>query len=423
MSIVKLPQMPWYGDIDIELDFPDSWEVNLLKMYGDDALAISEEQIKKSFSNPIGSERICDVAKGKKDAVIIFDDLTRPTKIYGILPFVIEELREGGIPDNKIRFISAIGAHGVMNLIAFRKKLGEGITEKFCVYNHNPYENCTFLGHTSKQIPVSINSDFIDSDVKIGIGCIVPHRVNGFGGGGKIVAPGIAHIDTIEGTHNVVKQYFTGNAIDPTMEPGRYEESLLRPQIEEIAKMSGLQIKVDAITNSNRDTTALFVGDPILEHRHAVNTMAKKHYATPSMENPDIIIANAYSEASEAAKAIGTSLKLATKPGSTIVLISIFPEGQVTHYLIRSFGHTIGGRLFKPKTELPHNISHFFTLSPYVSMSDADWFAPYQKITWCQTWSEVMTFLQKLYPDKARVAIIKDATLQYFPSNYKDITS
>ena len=98
-----------------------------------------------------------------------------------------------------------------------------------------------------------------------------------------------------------------------------------------------------------------------------------------------------------------------------MVIIFMFPEGQVTHYLLRSFGHNIGGRLYKPKTTFPKNIKRLLALSPYISMADADWFGPYQQVTWCRKWKEVLEQLQQLYPEKARVAVVKDATLQYFP--------
>lgn len=419
MTTIQLPQMPWYGDEEIQVNFPSSWEVSFLRMNGDDAPPISEEQMRAAFANPIGSERIKEIAQGKKNVVILFDDLTRPTKTYELVPYVLDELREAGISEGNIRFICALGAHGAMNLTAFVKKLGKGVAERFCVYNHNPYENCTFLGHTSKQMPIALNKDFMDSDVKIGIGSIVPHRLNGFGGGGKIILPGIASIDTIEATHSAFSQYFAATSVDAGMEPGKYEDNLLRPQIEEATKMSGLQVKVDALVNTRRETTALFVGDPIEEHHYAVNDFARKHYATPMVDSPDIIIANAYCEASESAKALGVSLKLAKKENTALVLISMFPEGQVTHYLLRSFGHNIGGRLYKPKNTLPKNVKNLFVLSPYMSMADADWFGPYQEIVWCHKWEEVLNKLEKLYPAKATVAVIKDSTIQYFPDNYQ----
>ena len=418
MNTIRLPQMPWYGDEQIELSFPPSWEINVLRMNGDGAPPISTEQIRQAFDHPIGSERIRELARGKKSAAILFDDFTRPTRAYELIPYVLEELREAGMSDSNIRFIAAIGAHGVMNLTAFSKKLGKEIPERLFVYNHNPYENCTFLGHTSKQMPVALNKGFMDCDVKIGIGCIVPHRLNGFGGGGKMILPGIASIDTIEATHSAFSRYFAAASVDAGMEPGKYD-NVLRPQIEEATKMSGLQVKIDALVNTRRETTALFVGDPIEEHHYAVNDFARKHYATPMVDSPDIIIANAYCEASESAKALGVSLKLANKENTALVLISMFPEGQVTHYLLRSFGHNFGGRLYKPKTTLPAKVKHLFVLNPYINLADADWIGPYDQVVWCRAWEEVLEQLQKLYPGTAKVAVVRDSTIQYFPEDYQ----
>ena len=417
MTLVRLPQMPWYGDEEIDLNFPSSWEVYCLCMNGDDTRPIREDEIREAFAHPIGCGRIREIARRKKDAVILFDDLTRPTKTYELVPYVLQELREAGISDGNIRFICALGAHGAMNLIGFEKKLGKKVPEQFCVYNHNPYENCVFLGQTSKEIPVALNKGFMDCDVKIGIGCIVPHRLNGFGGGGKIILPGIASIDTIEAAHAAFSKYLTASSLNADLEPGKYEDNVLRPQIEEAVIMSGLQVKVDALVNSKRETIALCVGDPVKEHHYAVNNIAKKHYATPMIDAPDIIIANAYSEASESVKALGVSLKLVKKENTTVVLISMFPEGQITHYLLRSFGNSVGGRMYKRKTTLPMNVKHLFILTPYINMVDADWLGPYDQVVWCCKWEEVLVQLEKLYPTKARVAVIKDATIQYFPNN------
>ncbi len=122
--IINVPQMPWYGDTELALEFPDSWQVNTYRMAGQDTPKIGDKEIRAAFQNPIGTPRIAELAKGKKDVVILFDDLTRPTKTAELVPYVLEELKEGGIRDENIRFISALGAHGVMRLMDYVKKLG-----------------------------------------------------------------------------------------------------------------------------------------------------------------------------------------------------------------------------------------------------------------------------------------------------------
>ena len=183
--IVKVPQFPWYGDTELELDFPSSWEVTVCRMAGHDAPKLTDLEIQAAFLNPIGTPRISHMARGRKEVVIIFDDLSRPTKVAELVPYVLQELKEGGIKDETIRFIASVGAHGAMKLMDFVKKLGSDIVQRFPVYNHNPFQNCTYLGDTSRGTPVSINSEVMSCDLRIAVGSILPHPVAGFGGGAK----------------------------------------------------------------------------------------------------------------------------------------------------------------------------------------------------------------------------------------------
>ena len=66
---VRLPQMVWYGDTELEIDFPDSWDVKVCYMQGHNAPPLSEDGIRKAFQNPIGSKTIREMAKGKKEVV------------------------------------------------------------------------------------------------------------------------------------------------------------------------------------------------------------------------------------------------------------------------------------------------------------------------------------------------------------------
>ena len=67
----------WYGDMELTLDFPSGWEVEILGPK--DAPALSDTQIEQAFAEPIGTQRISALAKGKKSAAIVVDDLSRPT--------------------------------------------------------------------------------------------------------------------------------------------------------------------------------------------------------------------------------------------------------------------------------------------------------------------------------------------------------
>jgi nickel-dependent lactate racemase len=280
--------------------------------------------------------------------------------------------------------------------------------DRFPVYNHNPYENCTLLGKTSRGTPVSINAEVMSCDLKIGIGCIVPHPLTGFGGGGKIIVPGVASIDTIEANHGPLlarsERSQTGT--------GKFEENLLRLDILEAAKMAGLDIKIDTIVNAKRETSALFIGEVEATHKEGVR-LAKEVYATPKIEGMDVVIANAYSKGNEAMLAVPIAAELLKESGGDVVLIVNTPEGQITHYIMRSFGKRISGRLWRPRTRLPRKVKRLFVLAPYKDKAGADWIAPLDSIVWAKTWDEVLAELRIAYAAGAKAAVIPDATIQY----------
>lgn len=75
---------------------------------------LTHPEIEKSFPKPISSKPIRELAKGKREIVILFDDLARQTLVFEVLPWVLRELGEAGISDEQIRLIAALGAHGAL---------------------------------------------------------------------------------------------------------------------------------------------------------------------------------------------------------------------------------------------------------------------------------------------------------------------
>jgi len=404
---VKLRAMVWYGDIEIDINFPESWDVHVCAMKGQNAPVLTDAGIREAFARHIGTKSIRELARGKKEVVIIFDDMSRPTPVSVIVPYVLEELAQAGIPDDNIRFVGAPGGHGTMNRIDFAKKLGDDIAGRFLVFNHNPYENCTYLGKTSWGTPVSVNSEVMACDLKIGIGCIVPHPLNGFGGGGKIILPGVSSLETIHINHSTF-------APSPLCGIGRCDNNPFKQDIDETAKMAGLDVKIDAILNLKREITALFVGDPALEHAEGVK-VAREHFATEFISDADIVIANCYSKANEVILAPLIAAPSLKKEGGDMVIISVTPEGQIPMYWTRSWGKAMGGQGWYPRKGLPPNTKRLTIMSPYPDKAGVDCIAPYELVGWAETWDEVICRLEETYGDSARVAVIPDVTVQYFP--------
>jgi len=406
---LTLPQLLWYDKSQLELEFPDSWDVHYLPPNGHDRPKLTPQQIEQAFANPIGAPRIRDLARGKKEVAILFDDITRPTRTYETLPYVLQELEEAGITDDQIRLIAAIGSHGTHDNNALRKKLGQETLERFPVYQHNPWENCIPVGTTSHGTPLAVNREVMSCDLKIGIGCILPHPQVGFGGGGKIILPGVSHIDSIEYFHGKVME-----SAPQTTGPGNYDENVMRFDTEEAAKLAGLDMTIDALMNMRGEMTALFVGDPVQEHREAVK-LAKQVYATEGISGADIAVTNAFLKSSEAAIAVMIAIRSIKLPGGTVVININAPEGQMVHYLLRSFGKSYGGRRYIQR-KVPTGGFKVIVLNPLKDLTCVDLFGDAQSVIWAKNWDDVMNELRPSHPDGAKVAVYPDGTMQYLAS-------
>jgi len=333
MKKATIPWGCWRGNKNLPLTFPNHWKVHMASMA--DGPDLSQPEIRKAFQNPIGQETIRRLAEGKKTAVIAVDDLTRPTQAYRFLPFILEELNQGGIKDENIKIVMAIGCHRPLMKIDQEKKLGKKIANRFPVYNHHPYENLVNVGTTSRGTPVQINRYFIEAEVKIGIGFITPHPIAGFGGGGKIVIPGLGSIDTIEKNHTPA---FMGKIGSTGFSQGYdLNTNALRLDIEEGARMAGLNLIVNSVGTSDGKTAGVFVGDLVQAHRAAVE-LAGKIYLTEAPLDADIGIFNAFPEDTElvqAQKALnvwtGNLSRRLVSAGGKVVIATASSDGLGFH--------------------------------------------------------------------------------------------
>jgi nickel-dependent lactate racemase len=402
-NIIKLPQMAWDDPREADFPLPDSWDVETCNIAGYNRPALTDDQIRASITSLIGAAPIREQAKNKKEVVILFDDMTRITRASKIVPFILEELALAGISNDQIRFMAATGTHGPINRWDFAKKLGPDIVARYPVYNHNPYENCTYVGTTSYGTKAYINAEVMHCDFKIGIGSVTPHGFAVFSGGGKIVLPGVSSIDTVEANHAIT--------LNP-QDRKDYSTNPRRRDMEEVAKLAGLNVVVECIINVRGDSVDIFAGDTTAAAEAAVE-VAKTHYLAPKAKDKDIVIANAYVKASEAGgvtRGAAVSLK---ETGGDIVVVANAPSGHVNHYLMGSWGRTIGGRM-NMKRPIDPRINHYIYYSQYPEMSSIINVEPREKAQLVSTWDEVVQTLKQYHGDSASVAAYPSADIQYF---------
>jgi len=411
-NILRLPQLAWFGTKELELPLPDDWRVEIGYMAGYNRPGLKPDQIREALTkNLIGIPPIRELAKGRKEAVIIFDDMTRVTRAADFVPFVLEELAAAGIPDSNIRFVAALGCHGAMNRIDFVKKLGEETLSRFPVFNHNPYANCTYVGTTKTHgTKVYVNDEVMKCDLKIAIGSVVPHPRTGFGGGGKIILPGVTSFETIEQNHQMFFQTLQDKG-PQSMVMGVYDTNVPRFDIEEAADLVGLDILINCLVNMWGETVAVYAGALRPTYDEAVKA-AKKHYLTPKLTGKDIVIANAFAKANEAWISLPITYPALKPEGGDIVIIANHPEGQVTHYLLGPFGETIWGPLRRER-KLPPQVNRLIVYTEYPDLSSRCWFGGKTKALFLHRWDDVLKLLQDKSDKGAAVAVYPNAEIQY----------
>lgn len=414
MNVITVPQLAWYKTKELQLPFPDSWQIEVCNMAGYNRPALKPEEIKAAIAKPIGLPSIRELARGKKEVVIIFDDMTRVTRVAEIVPAVLEELAQAGIPDNKIQFICALGSHGALDREDFIKKLGEDVLARFPVYNHNPFGKCTYVGITKTfGTKVYVNEEVMKCDLKIGIGSVVPHAMRGFGGGGKMILPGVAAFETIEASHSLSFNPMLEDKGKPSKKiagMGLYDENPMRFELEEAAIFAGLDVIINAIVNSWGETVAVYAGSLKDAYEAAVKD-AKSHYLTHRAEGKDIVIANTFAKANEAQIGTLTAFPSVSR-GGDVVLIANAPGGQVTHYLSGSFGRTTWAKMPSPLI-VPEHVNHFIVYTEYPDFAGRDWFGNSDKNVFLHKWDDVIKFLQESHGAGAKVAVYPNAEIQY----------
>lgn len=409
MKTVSVPSRLWYENEERKLTFPDRWEVDNLTSPGFEKPAIASEEIREKIKNPIEGPTLEELAKGKNQAVIVFDDMTRPTPVKDIAPHVIESLHKAGMKKDQIRFIWALGSHGPYDMINARKKLGEEIVENYAVYNHDAFQNTVWAGRTPTGVELWFNREFMNCDLKIGIGCITAHVHVGFGGGAKLILPGVAGIETVNQFHN---QMFR----DPARTGlGKFDDNIMRAECDAAGDMVGLNFKIDCLLNRRGEITNLYAGSFRATHAAGAEE-GKNHYGIPHASGYDVAVCNSYGKANESAIALLLSLT-ALKPGGegTAVLISDAPEGQVPHYVMRAWGTGYGGRHYSPRDPgfVSMLMKKLIVLNPQPDRTMLDLVCHIDDATVVKTWNEVLSVLEKDYPGTAKIAVIQDGTMQY----------
>jgi nickel-dependent lactate racemase len=270
-------------------------------------------------------------APGAK-ACIAITDRTRSTPNKLIVPILLDQLNSLGVPDQNITLISGGGMHAPDTEEDLLGTVGRAVLDRVQILTNEPDNDgvMTTLGISDILTPVEVHHRFAEAEIKIGVINVNPCMLAGWSGGGKIVQPAISSRRSIYHNH---KQF-----VDTLMELRCASlmgvmppENIVRADIDQCAEISGIDMVVNTVLDSQRQLVDIFCGDVVPAHRAAAARMAP--YVEVSLPQAvEVLVAAVGEPALEVSLFQGGSRVCGgadryLRPGGTLIMINACDEG------------------------------------------------------------------------------------------------
>lgn len=259
-----------FGKEKIKLELPEEQVAGVLVSHAHEYKAPKSEAelVADALANPIGSPKLSDLAKGKKNCVIISSDHTRPVPSHVIMPQLLAELRKGN-PDIDITILIATGMHRATTKEELIAKYGKEIAEheKFVIHVSRNDEDMVSIGTLPSGGDCRINKLAANADLLISEGFIEPHFFAGMSGGRKSVLPGIASKVTVLANH--CSEFINS----PKARTGILQGNPIHEDMLYAAKAAKLAFICNVVIDADKKVIAAFAGD-----------REKAHYAGADFE-------------------------------------------------------------------------------------------------------------------------------------------
>lgn len=283
-----------------------------------------QDLVEASLDHPIGSSRLEELVRGKKNIVIISSDHTRPVPSKIITPILLRRIREAK-PDANIKILVATGFHRPSTRQELIDKYGQEIVDHEQIVMHVATDDAAMvkIGTLPSGGECIVNRIAVEADLLLAQGFIEPHLFAGFSGGRKSVLPGVSSYKTIMANH--CSEFINS----PTARPGILQDNPIHKDMLYAAKTAGLRFIVNVILNGEREIIASFAGD--LETAHAKGCDFLTSLASVPKVQCDITVVtnggypldqNIY----QAVKGL-TSAEATNKDGGVIIMVAGLSDG------------------------------------------------------------------------------------------------
>lgn len=257
-----------YGKGNHRLELDPAWDVTVIRKPEMPLLADPAGALRAALAQPVGARPLAEEARGAKSACILVCDITRPVPNALFLPLLVRTLMDAGIAASGITILVATGLHRPNEGDELAELVGDPwVMRTVRVLNHFARNDADHvdLGPTSRGTPVKLDRRFVEADVRIATGLVEPHFMAGYSGGRKVIAPGVAHKDTITTFHSA---RFMGHplAANCVLEGNPLHEEQL-----EIMRKLGHALALNTVIDEHRRLSFVNFGEVVQSHLLAVD--------------------------------------------------------------------------------------------------------------------------------------------------------
>ncbi len=317
-----------YGETGLDVELPDG-ATTVVTPHHDAAVTDPAGVLRAALRTPVEGPPLRDRVRRGQTVAISACDGTRPQPRHLMIPAILEELAD--IVDlEAVTILVATGTHRGNTDAELREMFGDAVVDSVRIVNHDAVDDAslTYMGKHGADVPVWLNTAWVDADVRITTGFVEPHFFAGFSGGPKLVAPGLAALETVLTLHDAAR---IGHA---SATWGITEGNPVHDDVRAIAAATGVTFGLDVILNREQQIVAAFGGD--LLEMHAAATAAARKAAMRPFNGPfDVVVTtnsgypldqNLY----QAVKGMSAAYQV-VKPGGVIVCAAECRDGFPEH--------------------------------------------------------------------------------------------
>lgn len=225
--------------------------------------------MESAMAEPIGSAKLDVLCQGCSSACILICDITRPVPNHVFLQAMIKIMMANGIQAGNITVLVATGLHRPNEGQELAELVGDPwVLDTVSVVNHfaQNEDDHVDLGVTpTRQTPVKLDRRFVEADLRIATGLVEPHFMAGYSGGRKVIAPGVAHHETIRTFHSA--RFME----DPAATQCNLQHNPLHEEQLEIVRMLGDVYAFNTVIDEERRLVHATFGEVIASHLSTVD--------------------------------------------------------------------------------------------------------------------------------------------------------